>query len=102
MNSQDTEFGYRDNVAVFSTDRVVNEETVPKFENLKETEYVAYKDCIICQKGGMDLAKLSDHMGQYHNIFFCGQEFDDPVSEWILNAATRDATVALIPKPKTR
>ena len=55
MNSQDTEFGYRDNVAVFSTDRVVNEETIPKYEELKETEFVADKQCIICQKGNMDL-----------------------------------------------
>ena len=37
MKSQEPEFGYRNSVAVFSTARVVNEETVPKFENLKET-----------------------------------------------------------------
>ena len=83
MNSQNAEFGYRDNVAEFSTDRVVNEETVPKYEKLKETEFVADKYCLICLKGNMDLRDLSTHLSLYHSIAFGGEEYDDPISKWI-------------------
>ena len=39
----------------------------------------------------MNLFKLTDHLGQYHAIAFCGEENDDPVSEWISSAADWDA-----------
>ena len=70
MKSQGPEFGFRHCVAGFSTDRIVNEDTVPIYEELRETEDIADKFCLICQKGGMDLSKLSTHLEKYHNIMF--------------------------------
>jgi hypothetical protein len=87
MKSPELEFGFRHCLAGFSTVRVVFEETVPNFEELKETEDIADKACIIF------LSKLSKHMEQYHTIYFYGKEYDDPVSEWISSATAWDEEV---------
>ena len=90
MKSQEPEFGFRHCVAGFSTDRVVNEETVPIYEELMKTADIADKACLICQKGGMLLSKLSQHLQQYHDIFFFGEEFDHSISDWIATAKDWD------------
>ena len=81
--SQSEEFGFNDNIATCTIDRVVNEETVPKWEVLKETEFVKDKTCLICFKSDMYLNDLSGHLSLYHSIAFEGEENDDPVEEWI-------------------
>ena len=65
MKSQGPEFGFRHCVAGFSTERIVNEDTIPNYDELKETEDIADKFCIICQKSVMNLSKLSDHLDNY-------------------------------------
>jgi hypothetical protein len=84
--TQNDEFGFRENVAEYTVDRIVNEETIPKYEKLAETEIVADKCCLICLKGNMDLWHLSHHLTDYYTIAFFGEENDDPASAWIFVA----------------
>ena len=82
MHTQNDEFGYRGNVAGFSIDRVITEETIPNYEVLKETEFVADKSCIICLKSNMDLNGLSLHIQLYHGLTFNDEGNNDPLDYW--------------------
>ena len=83
QTKRNDEFGFKENVAECTTGKIVSEEMIPKYEKLEKTAMVADKYCLICLKSGMNLEKLSDHLLNFHNVSFYGDEDDDPAEEWI-------------------
>ena len=86
MSSDEPQFGFRQiYVTGFSTDRVVDETTIPIYEEMLKTRYVKDKVCVICQKSGMNLDKLDDHVTRYHDMCI-----DDPIEQWMYSAELWD------------
>ena len=83
IQTKNDEFGYKDYVAECTVDRIITEETIPKYEKLAKTAMVADKYCLICLKSDMDLGKLSIHLSSFHSIAFDGEDYDDSAEDWI-------------------
>ena len=78
---QSEEFGYGQNVAGFSIDGVITAESIPSYAELKETESISDKSCIICLKDNMDLEELSGYYCYEHTITF-SEEYVDVLETW--------------------
>ena len=83
QNARTEEFGFKDYVAGFSTHIAVSKDTIPEYEKLEKTALVVDKLCIICLKSSMNLAKLSQHLLNGHDLFFMGEEDDSTFDDWI-------------------
>ena len=55
QTTRNDEFGFKENVAGFTTSIIVSKETIPKYEEYEKTAMVADKYCIICLKSCMNL-----------------------------------------------
>merc|ERR1712074_342726 len=97
VTNRSEEFGnnYYQNVAGFSVEGVITAEDLPDYDIMKETEFVADKSCIICQKENMNLYDLSAHYHDEHMIQF-HDEYVDALQTWqeiALDFANEDKVV---------
>ena len=83
------EFGFDNytldaNVATFTVNRVINKETFPKYNIMKQTEFVKDKSCVMCFKSDMNLYELSRHMERKHSLTFEEDDIiQDELDDWI-------------------
>ena len=77
------EFGFKENVAGFSTKISVSKDTIRIYAQLKITAKVADKHCIICLKSNMTLKRLSIHLSNHHDINLRGDEDDCTIGNWL-------------------
>ena len=66
-----------------TTNIPVSKETIPVYKDLEKTVLIADKHCIIYLKSKLNLECLTQHLIDYHKLFYYGQEDDSPIDKWI-------------------
>ena len=84
QSDKNEEFGFKENVADFSTKIPISKDTIPVYAQLKKTSKIADKHCTICLKSNMTLKCLSTHLDNFHDIiFYYGDESCSTIDHWL-------------------